>query len=84
MAQGNGAAVLNGYTPFGPTDPSTPETVSIVLQANNLGDLERQVEAGMPGGYLSTKQFARQYGQSPLVIARSRPTSATSGSSRAR
>ena len=69
VPQGIGSSVLNGYTPFGNTDPSTPETVSIVLQANNLSRLEAQVSAGMPGGYLTTRQFAQQYGQSPVVIA---------------
>jgi subtilase family serine protease len=68
VSQGVGAQVLSGYTPFGNTDPSTPETVSIILRANNLTQLEAKVSAGMPGGFLTGGQFAQQYGQSPAVI----------------
>src|SRR5579862_2916426 len=69
VSQGIGSSALGEYTPFGTTDPSTPETVSIVLRANNLSRLQAQVSAGMPAGYLSVKQFAQQYGQTPAVIA---------------
>ncbi|MGH2971014.1 MAG: protease pro-enzyme activation domain-containing protein, partial [Gaiellaceae bacterium] len=68
VSQGAGAAALAGYTPFSPTDPSTPETVTFVLQARNESQLESQVGAGMPGGYLSVRQFANTYGQSKSVI----------------
>ena len=68
VSQGAGAAVLSGYTPFGTTDPSTPETVSIILKANDINRLKAQVLAGMPGGFVSVHQFAREYGQSPSVI----------------
>jgi subtilase family serine protease len=69
VSQGAGAVGLSGYQPFEQTDPSTPEQVSFILQARNVGQLESQVLAGMPHGYLSVGQFAGQYGQSPLVIA---------------
>jgi subtilase family serine protease len=63
VPQGVGANALSGLTVFGPTPPSTPETVSFILKARNLGDLKANVLAGMPGGYLSVSQFARNYGQ---------------------
>ena len=63
VPQGIGTAALNPATAFGPTPSSTPETVSFILKAQNLDQLENSVEAGMPGGYLSVGQFARQYGQ---------------------
>lgn len=68
VAQGIGAAVLPS-TPFGDTPADTPETVSFVLQARDLQGLEAQVSAGMPGGFLSVRDFARRYGQSPQRIA---------------
>jgi len=63
VAQGVGAAALPA-TAFGDTPPDTPENVSFILRANNLGGLEAQVGAGMPRGYLSVHDFARYYGQS--------------------
>ncbi|HEY5058094.1 MAG TPA: S53 family peptidase [Gaiellaceae bacterium] len=63
VPQGIGTSALNPASAFGPTPASTPETVSFILKAQNLGGLEANVEAGMPGGYLSVGQFARQYGQ---------------------
>lgn len=68
VAQGLGAAVLPN-TAFGDTPPDTPESVSFILQAQDLGGLEQQVSAGMPGGFLSVSDFARRYGQSPRNIA---------------
>jgi subtilase family serine protease len=63
VPQGIGTAALKDASVFGPTPPSTPETVSFVLKARNLGLLEALVEAGMPGGYDSVGRFARDYGQ---------------------
>lgn len=63
VPQGVGAAALKDATVFGPVSPSTPETVSFVLDARNLAQLEGNVESGMPGGFLSVGQFAAQYGQ---------------------
>ena len=62
VPQGIGAAALPAQA-FGDTPPDTPERVSFVLEARNLDRLEAQVSAGMPGGFLSTSQFAAQYGQ---------------------
>jgi subtilase family serine protease len=70
VPQGAGAAVLANLKTAGVFAPgSTPETVSFVLRARNAVALEARVEAGMPGGYLSVSQFARQYGQPPASIA---------------
>lgn len=68
VSQGVGAAVLSGYQPFGATDPSTPETVSFILRARNIDQLQAQVQAGMPGGFLSTRDFASRYGQPTVVV----------------
>jgi kumamolisin len=68
VAQGSGTAPLSSGTPLGTTDPRTPVDISIVLRAQNLNQLENQVQSGWNGAYLSTRQFAQQYGQSPLVI----------------
>ena len=63
VPQGIGAAALTPGSAFGDTPAGTPETVSFILDAQNLSGLEAQVQAGMPGGFLSTGQFASQYGQ---------------------
>jgi kumamolisin len=69
ISQGLGATQLSTLPPFGNTAPSTPETVSFVLQMRNQGLLQAQVSAGMPHGYLSVRQFAAEYGQSQANIA---------------
>src|SRR5581483_12422032 len=69
VSQGVGAAALSGYTPFNPTDPNTPETVTFVLKARNIDQLESQVQAGMPGGYLSVSDFANRFGQPKSVVS---------------
>jgi subtilase family serine protease len=63
VAQGLSAAALKNAKVFRHTPAKTPEIVSFVLRARNLGTLERLVEAGVPGGYLSVPQFAGRYGQ---------------------
>jgi len=63
VAQGIGAAALPS-TAFGDTPANTPENVSFILRANNLGGLQALVGAGMPSGFLSVNDFARSYGQS--------------------
>ena len=65
---GISAAALPGATVFGNTPPTTPETVSFVLQAQGLPWLEAQVEMGVQH-YLSVAQFAQIYGQSPANIS---------------
>jgi kumamolisin len=68
VAQGIGGAAA--LTPTGVFTPgSTPETVAFILKARNAGSLEGSVEAGMPGGFLSVKQFASSYGQTATNIA---------------
>ena len=69
VSQGIGANVLSTLPVFGDTDPSTPETVSFVLQMQNESQLEQNVNNGMRGGYLSVRQFAREYGQPQFNIA---------------
>jgi kumamolisin len=69
VPQGIGTAALKDASVFGTTPPSTPETVSFVLKARDEGQLEADVETGMPGGYLSVSQFARDYGQPRSNIA---------------
>src|ERR1700727_1470976 len=61
-----GAAALQPTGVF--TPGSTPETVSFILKARNLAFLESSVAHGMPGGFLSVKQFAATYGQTILTI----------------
>jgi subtilase family serine protease len=69
VPQGIGAAALKDATVFGTVPPDTPETVSFVLDARNLAQLEGSVAAGMPGGYLSVGQFAAAYGQTPANVS---------------
>ena len=58
---------LPGATGLGTTAANTPETVSFVLKERNLGQLESQVTHGMTS-FLSVRQFASEYGQTPTVI----------------
>ncbi len=73
VSQGIGAALLqggnrNGGPPVFPiggnTAGNTPEQVSFILDAQHLNQLEDRVQSGFNGHYLSTGQFANQYGQS--------------------
>ncbi|HEY2076803.1 MAG TPA: protease pro-enzyme activation domain-containing protein, partial [Streptosporangiaceae bacterium] len=63
VPQGIGTAALKDASVFGPTPASTPETVSFILKARNLGQLEANVQAGMPSGYQNVHEFASSYGQ---------------------
>jgi subtilase family serine protease len=67
VTQGPGAALLPA-TAFGNTPPGTPEAVSFILRAQNLGDLENKVQNGWSGRFLSVRDFAQQYGQSQANI----------------
>jgi kumamolisin len=69
VPQGASSAVLKNAGVFGPTPPSTPETVSFVLKARNIGRLEASVQARMPGGYLSVSRFAHRFGQGESNIS---------------
>ena len=53
--------------------------MSFILRARNSDELQAQVLAGMPRGFMTTSQFANQYGQSPLVIAAIRAYLALNG-----
>ncbi|HVB42426.1 MAG TPA: S53 family peptidase [Streptosporangiaceae bacterium] len=65
VPQGIGTGVLTTLKSSGVFTPgSTPETVSFILKARNVGFLKASVETGMPGGYLSVSEFASLYGQS--------------------
>ena len=68
VAQGVNPAALPGSKVFGNTPASTPETVSFVLRAQNLGQLESSVTGGL-SHFLSVRQFASAFGQSPATIA---------------
>jgi subtilase family serine protease len=67
VAQSSVAPLAAG-TPLGTTDPNTPVRISIILRSPNLSTLQGKVLNGWTGPYLTTQQFAAQYGQSPLVI----------------
>jgi kumamolisin len=68
VAQSNVAPLAAG-TPLGTTDPTTVVNVSIILRGRNYNYLENKVLSGWTGPYLTTQQFANQYGQTPQVIA---------------
>lgn len=59
---------LRGASAFGTTPDSTPETVSIVLRARNIAELESSVTHGT-GPQLTVAQFADRYGQPTVVVA---------------
>jgi subtilase family serine protease len=62
------ASSLPAATVFGTTPSSTPETVSFVLDAQNLGVLESTAESPMRS-YLTVAEFAHTYGQSVANIS---------------
>lgn len=59
---------LPGASGLGATPADTQETVSFVLRERNIGQLESQVTQGMKH-FMSVRQFATTYGQSPTVIS---------------
>ncbi|HTT91318.1 MAG TPA: S53 family peptidase [Acidimicrobiales bacterium] len=63
------ANALPGAVPFGNTPPSTPETVSFVLRAQDLPQLEAAAQSRAGNSYLSVAQFAQLYGQSQQNIS---------------
>jgi kumamolisin len=69
VPQGAAAAPLSGAPVLGTTDPSTPVDVSFILRARNLSYLESRGQSGWNGHYLTTRDFAVEFGQSPQVIA---------------
>jgi kumamolisin len=68
VASGISAAALPGATVFGDTPASTPETVSFILDEQNLTGLKIQVQLGIHKD-LSVSQFASQYGQTSSNIS---------------
>jgi subtilase family serine protease len=62
VPSGVSPADLPGTQVFGNTPPSTPVTVSFVLDEQNIRLLEARVEAGIPED-LTVSQFAAEYGQ---------------------
>lgn len=74
VPQGIGPKVLQQATVFGSTPANTPVTVSLILNAQNQTQLAAFIQqTTTPGNpqfrkFLSTQQFAQQYGQSPSVI----------------
>ena len=67
VGQGVNPATIPNVTVFGSTSSSTPEQVSFILQEQNKAQLEYQTEHGF-NRYLTTSQFAQQYGQSQSNI----------------
>ncbi|MGH3509774.1 MAG: S53 family peptidase [Nocardioidaceae bacterium] len=65
----SGTAPLAAGKELGTTADSTPMSVSIILRSPRLRQLESRVAAGWRGRFLSTRQFAWEYGQSPSVVA---------------
>lgn len=68
VSQGINISALPGATAFGPTPPSTPETVSFILDERNLSQLEQSVDHG-GNQFLSVSQFAQEYGQSQSNVS---------------
>lgn len=74
VPQGIGPKVLQQATVFGNTPANTPVTVSLILNAQNQAQLAQYIQqTTTPGNpnfrrFLTTQQFAQQYGQSQPVI----------------
>src|ERR1700691_201415 len=68
---GMNASALPDAAPFGSTPASTPETVSFVLREKNINELESAVTQGRftARNFLSVREFANEYGQSPALIS---------------
>ncbi len=67
VSQGINPAGVSGAVPFGPTDPTTQEEVSFILDENNPNQLQNKVESGVRN-FLTVGQFATQYGQSTANV----------------
>ncbi len=68
VPQGFNPTTAAGATSTGATAANTELTVSFVLKARHVAQLETKVDAGWKGKYLSTTQFAKAYGQSAKVV----------------
>ncbi len=69
VPQGVNPTLIKGAARTGATATTTKMTVSFILKAQNLSALESKVQSGWTGPYLTTAQFAQQYGQSPQVVS---------------
>jgi subtilase family serine protease len=69
VPEGVNPTLISGAAKTRTTAGSTQLTVSFILKAENLSALEAKVTHGWSGPFLSTAQFAQQYGQSPTVVA---------------
>jgi subtilase family serine protease len=69
VPQGLNPTLIKGAAKTGATATTTRMTVSFILKAQNLSALESKVQSGWTGPYLTTAQFAQQYGQSPQVVS---------------
>jgi subtilase family serine protease len=68
VPMGVSAAQLPGAAAFGSTPASTPETVSFILRERHAGLLQAQATTGF-SRYLTVRQFAAAYGQTPASIS---------------
>ena len=74
VPQGLTRAVTTNSTVFGNTPANTPVTVSIILTTRNTYQLHQFIQNTVTPGnpqfrrFLTTQQFAQQYGQGPEVI----------------
>ena len=68
IPQGISAAAVAGATAIGNTASNTKLTVSFILKANQLSQLEAKVSSGWTGSYLTVPEFAATYGQSPSFV----------------
>jgi len=74
VVQGVASAVTQNATVFGNTPPSTPVTVSIILRTQNTQALTQYIHdttnptSSTYRRFMSTSQFAQNFGQSPETI----------------
>ncbi|HTU28943.1 MAG TPA: S53 family serine peptidase [Solirubrobacteraceae bacterium] len=69
VPQGVNPTIIKGAAKTGATATGTKMQVSFILKAQNLSALESKVQSGWTGPYLTTAQFAAQYGQTPQVVS---------------
>ncbi len=67
IGQGVNPSTIPNVAVFGTLPSNTPEQVSFILQEQNKSQLEYQTEQGF-SHFLTTSQFAQQYGQSQSNI----------------
>ena len=72
VSQGVNPTNIPGAKKTSTTPSDTTMTVSFILKARNLSALESKVDSGWKGSFLTTSQFASEYGQTPAVISQLR------------